>query len=285
MKIQAIILVAFMALGLSAYGNDVDTIRVINNPGRVVITEKNGTVSVQVKDESGDASKDYKYDVRRSSSSLKLEDYDDDDEDADKKWDLFVGGLYVGWGHSNGHDAAKGATGLSREVGILNLLGVSYNFNPRSSLSLGAGVAGKWYNLKSEYLFEEPDPANHPGMLTVNRNWPAGASKTKSTFSNVMVQFPLLYHQGFGKKFNIMVGPVLNWNVYATNDNIFDVDRTTTKTSTKGMHQRKVTVDGIIGVGHRAVGVYFRYSPMNIFENGYGPKINNTWTLGLMIGL
>lgn len=283
MKIQTIILLMFMALSMTAQASDVDTVRVIENPSKVVITENKGAVSVVVNGESGNPAKEYRYDVNRKPvKNVVLEDYDDDDdEDADKKWDFMVSGLYIGWGHSTGHDAAKGATSLTREVGILNLLGVGYNFGPRSCLSLGAGFAGKWYNLKKDYMYGEVTPE----VLTVNKGWPAGASDTKSTLSMMTVQFPLLYHQGFGKKFNIMVGPVLNWNIYATYNNKYKVDRTTTQTSTTGVHQRKVTVDGVIGVGNRAMGVYFRYSPMNVFENNYGPKINNTWTLGLILGL
>lgn len=292
MNFRFFLLLSCLVPALSMMAATADTVKVINNPGKVTVIKKNGEVKLNVAGIDGDAGKTYTYTVKTDDD----EDYDVDGNthsgkgivfnrkkcaasDSVPHFDVFISGLYLGWGHTNAAGEHHGTTGKTFEVGVLNVVGLAYHFGDRNRLSLGVGYQAKYHELKKSYTFASPAE----NELTIEP-FPADYKKTLSQLVVHSVQFPLLYAKGFGKKFWAYGGGVMNWNFYASYDSNYKNGRTRVNTNTKGLSQRKITFDALVGVQWNNLGVYFRYSPQSIFKDGYGPKLNKSWTLGLAVG-
>lgn len=72
----------------------------------------------------------------------------------------------------------------------------------------------------------------------------------------------------------------MNWNVYAKCKTKYTENKVKTAFTYKDLKQKKITFDVIGGLSYHGLAVYCRYTPGNLFKNGYGPEIKNTWTLG-----
>ena len=164
MKIQTIILLMFMALGMTAQASDIDTVRVIENPSKVVITENKGIVSVVVNGESGNPAKEYRYDVPVTMYP-------------DGEWyvepDDMIGYVKTGYEGSTAGNCAKAFFNAWKSMDIdtmLELCSTAWKeeqVNPRVSLlmRMGSGTLLK-------YAIDEIQAGDSPGnwacpMLTV----------------------------------------------------------------------------------------------------------------------
>ena len=281
--------VACMA-AFSSLASHADTVRVINNPERVVITENDGKVSVVVNGENGNAQNTYTYQSKNKDSE-KTDDEDSrdygvripfkkGDTRTGGRWEVFFGGVYLGWGHTNATGAWHGTTGKTFEVGVLNVIGLGYHFGDRNRLSLGMGYQAKYHALKKGYCFAD-DAQNN----VVIANYPANYDHTSSEVLVHTMQVPLLYAKGFGKRCWIYGGGTMNWNFHATYNNHYELEnKKSVNETTRKLHQRKISFDMLAGVQWRGLGVYFRYSPKALFKEGYGPELNKSWTVGLSLG-
>ncbi len=78
------------------------------------------------------------------------------------------------------------------------------------------------------------------------------------------------------KKFTFGLGPVMNFNTYASIKNRYrDADGNKHKDVYKQIHQRPITVDimGELSI-YNKVSIYAKYSPMSILNSTYGDGIN-----------
>ena len=293
MNFKSIIMLVCLLPALSAMAATADTVKVINNPGKVTVIKKNGEVKFNVSGIDGEAGKTYTYTVRT----------DDDDNDDGKEeqehegkglvfnrkncasngtsphFDVFLSGVYLGWGHTNAAGEYHGTTSTTFQVGVLNLVGVAYHFGDRNRLSLGVGYQAKYHELKKAYTFASPVEKS-----LIIEKFPSEYKKTASQLLVHSVQFPLLYGKGFGKKFWAYGGGVMNWNFYASFDSNYKNNRTQVMTNTNGLNQRKITFDALVGLQWNHLGVYFRYSPQPVLNDGYGPKLNKSWNVGIALG-
>lgn len=204
----------------------------------------------------------------------------EEEVEPEKKWKIFTGGVYFGAGHASLHDGLGHASGVTWEVGLLNAIGVSYNFGNCNRLSLGFGYAAKFYKLKDRMHFT----SNDEGVVSIVP-FADNMHKTTSTLTIHSFQFPLLYSRGLSNgKCTIWGGAIMNTNFYASYDRTYRLDNTTYNESTNHIHQRVVTFDAIVGVQYKILSLYCRYSPQNRFKSGYGPKLDHSWTLGLSFG-
>lgn len=194
-------------------------------------------------------------------------------------WEVFLSGVYFGWGGTDAHDADSGLLGTTRECGILNVVGVALKFGDRNRFSLGAGFQFRNYRLTQGHRFATATT----GVTSIDLVNPTH-EKPASDLYSYTVQFPLLYGKGFGKKFWVFAGGVMDWNCYAREYYQYSVDKTKYSESTRGLRQRKLTFDIVAGVTWNGIGAYFRYSPQPVFESGYGPKFDKTWMVGLALG-
>lgn len=203
------------------------------------------------------------------------------DDEKIKHWSITTNGFYVGLGVKHNWDAINN----SFEVGLLNVAAVNYNSLHGQNLSLGVGIHHRSYSMKRPVMLVRDDFSDAVIMSTYPSN---DVDKIKNRSSNLnmwTVQFPLLFSQKIVKKLDITVGGILNWNTYARVDNHYELDNVEYDTKFKGLKQKKVSVDVMGALTWNALGFYCRYSPGKFFEDGHGPEIKNTWTLGLTIGL
>ncbi len=192
-------------------------------------------------------------------------------------WSADFKGLYFGLGSGS----FNGCGSLVKEVGVLQVVGAKYTFGDRNSFSLGAGYQYKTYALKKDYRFDTDVLSG----ATVIDMWEPNTAKTSSLLRLHTIQFPLTYAKGFGKKWHITVGGVLNWNFYASYNNSFKENNTTYSSTTNKLCQRKVSADVLVGVAYNKIALYARYSPCKLFKSGCGPEIDNVWTIGIGLGL
>ena len=75
----------------------------------------------------------------------------------------------------------------------------------------------------------------------------------------------------------------MNWNYKAHVNNHYIIGKTTYDITQRGLKQNKITFDVIGGLTFSHTGIYFRFSPNEVFKKGYGPEIKNTWTMGGII--
>ncbi len=196
----------------------------------------------------------------------------------EKHFQIFLSDAYIGWG---GNSTANSEYIKKRhsEVGILNFVAFGYNFNQhRTMVSAGIGFNWSGYRLKKPAQWTRSDD----GVVWISTT----AEPYKNHRASLLVrsmQFPIMIHHNLGHRFNIAAGPVLNWNFYASMSNGYDKDKDDYVVTTRGLHQRKFSVDGIVRLTWRGVGAYLRYSPQSLFKRGYGPEIKNRWSIGLMI--
>lgn len=289
--IAAIITLPSLCFATEAQNND--TIKVINNPNQVVVTQHKDTVLLHVDGSEND--KDYRYECRvtpkhhhglnvmqREGNELEFRHPFKrcDTTDTKRHMQVFTSDIYFGFGSSQfgaaNDDAIKQAF---TQVGILNLLALGYEFNRnRSRLSLGLGFNWAWHKLRSPYFWSRSDD----GVLGYELN--ATDYKNHSATLRLMsMQFPLMFNQSLGKQWSLAVGAILNWNYYAEFRNSYSLDKSDYSITTHGLHQRKLSFDYIAMVSWHGLGAYFRYAPQSVFKPGFGPEINNRWSIGLVL--
>lgn len=293
--ISAAAIITLPALCFASEAPDVDTIKVVDNPNQVVITQDDNTVLLHVDGSATD--KDYRYECRVTPTShphgLNVMDREgsgvefchpfkrccDDSTRTKHHMQVFASDIYFGIGSYHGGDASGAFKKAFPEVGILNFLALGYEFNKnRSRLSLGLGFNWSWYSLHDPYYWNrsnagvlgyEMDASTHDGH--------------NATLRLMSMQFPLMFNQSLGKRWSLAVGAILNWNYYAEFKNSYRQAKSNYSVTTHGLYQRKLSFDYIAMVSWHGLGAYFRYAPQSLFKPGFGPKIDNRWSIGLVL--
>ena len=203
------------------------------------------------------------------------------DDESTKRWAIFTDGIYVGMGVKHSWDLVNNSV----ESGLLNVVGLRFNSLHGQTLSLGAGIHHRSYSMKRPNMLTRAAASQ---IVTVIP-YPSeiiGEIKNRSSNLNMWtMQFPLMFTQRIYKKLNIGVAGIMNWNFYARVDNHYELNMTDYDIRHKNLKQKKLNFDVLGTLTWNQIGVYCRYSPGKFFEEGYGPEIKNTWTLGLIVGL
>ena len=273
-----------------------DTVKVINNPKQVVITQSDNEALVSVMgDGAGD---DYSYDYRVTSGRhgrvIGMEREGTEVEfrlpfmkskcDSLKRPRLYVFLSDVYFGAGSAHVGAEGRDAFKKtvsEVGVLNFVALGYEFNRRHSrISLGMGFNWGFYRLNDNYFWSRDES----GVVGFVPN-PDHPDKHHATLSLWSMQFPLMYNHSLGnkKRWSLAAGIVMNWNGFASFTNSYRDGKSDYSVTTRGLCQRKLSFDCIGMVSWHGIGAYFRYSPQSLFKTGFGPEIKNRWTLGLVL--
>ncbi len=203
------------------------------------------------------------------------------DDEKTKHWSIITNGFYMGMGVKHNWDAINN----SFEVGLLNFAAVNYNSLHGQNLSLGVGIHHRSYSMKRPVMLVRDNFSDAVIMSTYPDNDVDMIKNRSSNLNMWTVQFPLMFTQKIVKKLDITVGGILNWNTYARVDNHYEIDKVEYDTKFKGLKQKKISFDVMGALSWNELGVYCRYSPGKFFEDGHGPEIKNTWTLGLTLGL
>ncbi len=277
-----------------------DTVKVIENPQRVIITEDSTGSHITVLSKDAEATNNnekgviYNYNVAHQgdaqvNTTQKSSDWNlrfpfqrvDTAIENKHHWSLILDGFYFGFGWPNvksGVPAFKNNIGHEYEFGVMNLIGLQYSTNHKQYISFGFGIETRRYHMHNEqiYLFKDEHD-----MIDVT-TFPDGAGKRSSNLCLTSLQFPLIFRQSVGN-FKFSVAGIMNINVggsisnhYRLGDNDFDI-------TTKNIGQRKITFDVMGGICYKALGLYVRYRPQNVLKNGRGPQFN-TLSTGIILG-
>ena len=290
------LIVAIMALPSLCAASDAikdDSVKVIKNPEQVTITKRDGAFRINV--EGNETDKDYRYEYfvkERYDGKLYVQESEGgkmrfshpfskcDSSYKKPHWQVFTSDLMFGWG---GHSVASADRDLLKksmsEIGILNLVSLARVFNQgRSRVSFGVGFNWHRYNLYSPYFWARSNEGVLGyGVLTEQFD------KHRATLIVRSMQFPLMFNQSLGKRWNIALGAVMNWNFYADYHNSYRIGKTNYTETTHGLNQRKISFDGIAMLSWHGLGAYFRYSPQSVMKDGWGPEMKNRWTLGIVL--
>ena len=202
-------------------------------------------------------------------------------KESNSHWTVEANGFYLGMGVKHNWDAINN----SFEVGLLNVLSVNYNSLHGQNLSLGAGIHHRSYSMKRPGMLVRDD-VKHAVVLESYPDLGTDVVKNRSSNLNMWtVQVPLMFRQRIVKKLEIGVAGIMNWNTYARVDNHYEFNKVDYDTKFKALKQEKINFDFMGTLTWHGTGIYCRYSPGKFFEDGCGPEIKKTWTVGLMIAL
>ena len=274
-----------VALGFAtAHAQSPDTVTVIETPHQVVITETPSGTSVKVMGQKDNEDYSYTYTMQHASNDTVHTTSDWELNYPFKKsnnkkyhWSIVCSGLYFGAGLATSYDLVNN----SFNWGILNIASLNYNTLHGQQFSIGVGYDNKRFSLKRPNCFVMDEATNIVGI----ESYPEGTVDRSSVLSVRTIQFPLQFQQFFGKKFHITLGGTMNWNVYAKCNTHYKVNKTHHDVSYRGIKQNKLIFDVYGALSYNRIGVYCRYSPCNLFKQGFGTEIKNTWMLGAIIAL
>ena len=289
--LAAILALPSLCLARDAIKND--SVKVIKNPKQVTIIKGKDRMRLNV--DGNDTDKDYTYEYYvKARDDGKLFAYEseggrvrychpftrNDSSWRKPHWEVFTSDLMFGWGgHSvDALDRDRVKKSMS-EIGILNLIALGRVFNQgRSTVSLGVGFNWHRYGLESPYFWHRTTEGTL-GYMEFGEPF----DKHRATLLVRSMQFPLMFNQSLGKRWNVAVGAVMNWNFYADVRNSYRMGKTDYNETTRGLNQRKISFDGIAMLSWHGLGVYFRYAPQSVMKANYGPELKNRWTLGLVL--
>ncbi len=171
---------------------------------------------------------------------------------------------------ANAKYSSSQSVGSSWEIMWTIMEWEKYKYGKHNGFSVGFGV--DWRNFRidgRQYFYKAGD-----GMLS-EQNYPAGYEPDFSRIKVFSLQIPVMWKYRT-KKFTFGLGPVMNFNTYASIKNRYrDADGKKHKELYKHIHQRPVTVDIMASVKFiNWVGIYVKYSPMTLFSSTYGDDIN-----------
>lgn len=296
MKKFNLLLLSAMIIGGagSAFAASDGPTKVFRDPNKVTITENDNEVVVNVDGYGKDDSMKYEYRISGTQNgklqTTKSETQkfvnnpfkkDDDSTNLKPRFELFFSDFYFGWGGNKVDGANRDIIkNTVNEVGILNVLGLGYKFNAnRSRLSLGLGFGWSWYKLNNPYFWSRN---NDTGVLGLEEKI-GTFDKHRASLTIRSLQVPFMFSQQLPQHWNVALGAVMNWNLYASYTNGYREIKTDFNENTRGLNQRKITFDFITMVTWHGFGAYFRYAPQSLFKNEWGPEIKNRWTLGVVV--
>ncbi|MDR1938761.1 MAG: outer membrane beta-barrel protein [Tannerellaceae bacterium] len=183
--------------------------------------------------------------------------------------------------HINDIDGVSLHSGSSLEYN-LNFWEDEFLFSPKSGWALVTGLGMRWsrYRIAGNHYFAET------GGVTSFHPAPDGVTYSASKLNITSLTIPLLLEWQNRRKRSIplfisagVVGVIKTASssrvTYQGNKN---------RKMDSGMNLRPITYDILLQAGLKGIGVYAKYSPMELFESGKGPKIHPV-SIGLQIHL
>lgn len=203
-------------------------------------------------------------------------------------FDLTVlGGVTFGFVDPIGTPASMSdvSMGKSYEIGLPELLMVRYSFGRRHSIGAGMEMFWRNYRMTGNNRFVK----GADGAIGVEP-FPDDVDGSFSRLKTFTLGFPIAYHYHspiklFGKqRLRFTVAVALNWNSHGSlRSKWIDADGRECIYKVNNIGQRKFTTDLSFAVGIRYVGLYVKYSPMDVLADGRGPSFK-TLSTGLRLG-
>lgn len=277
------------SLMASEFVNPTDTtIRIDNKRIEISETEDRMKVRIYESDERGDEienekvfeghyknGQSYERRYHRRSLNIPLPTWD---RDFDSHWAGFgMGFANFADGNFNINDV-DGVT-LKSEKSLeynLNFLEKSFPIS-KYNWAIVTGVGMRWsrYRIKTNEYFKE----NEEGITVLN-SAPEGITYSKSKLNITSLTIPVLLEwqsrRVQGERFFLSAG-VVGVIKTISSSKVEYRDSNNKKQKEKmdrGMNIRPVTMDFLIQGGYDWIGFYMKYSPIELFEGGKGPKVH-----------
>lgn len=260
----------FLIIPALSQAADNDTL-VINRPQKVTIITNDSLLNIKVKGREGDNDYVYEETAHMVGSNFVRERSDNGNnlpkvpigKDDDSKMDLTA---HLGFGFilpqkvSSGMDYSFGQSG---EIFFTPLVFDLYMNKTKGDLiSLGFGLDWRDYRMKNDVRFIK----GQDGKVALG-SYPQGA---KPKFSRILVfglSMPLIYQHQFNKHWGFGLGPVFNWNTYATIKTKYKMDGGTHEFKEKKINQQKFTIDAMVMLSNPVLDLYMKYCPMDVLKD------------------
>ena len=269
--------------GLGSYANTVqDTIIVVNQAKKVTIEKKHNSMSVKV--EGSEDNPGYFYSQRMEVDSTAAVIIEEKNADWDfnipfinknsktKKYrgNLCVGGF--GFGVVNAIETSEGMDmdmGASYEFSLDHLLRFNYNVLPATSVSMGFGMTWRNYRMTGRTRFIKE------GDKLVLGAYPEGSDIKFSRLKVFSLTVPFMINQSLGRKVVFSVGPVVNFNTHASLKTRYTLNGEKVKETDNNIHQNRMTIDLMVKLRFKSLGIYAKYSPSDMLNTEFGPKFRS----------
>lgn len=304
---QSIFFISLISMALlqyapEAFAGDVrtetpDTLLITDQPSRIVITESvaGSVISVSGIDDNAELHEEITTEYPRdasvtarqsdtSSLSFKIAGFLDTGKKSGSGWDVYIDGICLGLSNPMGMGPDHGLQwSKSIEIGWLECFGVGYTWG-KTAVSIGLGFDWRNYKITTSdrYLAATPEKG-----IEWAYDLPEGSHLKNSRLKVFSLQLPLLFRAGIpGSSLNVKVGPVFNFNTYASLLTKYDdAYGNRNELFTTAIRPRRFTLDifGSLSL-NKAVGLYVRYSPMKVMD-APGSLNFRPLTVGIGIGI
>ncbi len=269
-----------------------DTVKIIENPGRVIVSRTADTTLIEVETENDYGNETFSY-------SITVEDSVDPDSDADLDFEIpfgigkdklhrkkrsrlqtsafACGNIFIG---QRFNYSDKGNVKNSIEWGVRDLIGIRWSRGDYCpSFSIGLGLGTRRYLAQQGFMYS--CIGSNLVLVPVEEG-----CRVKSTELNVFnFQIPLLVTIPVGCDLKFIIGGIGCFNTYARAHTEIENGPTKIKTTYKGIQQRLFTSELLCSLGVCDIlGVYVSWSPMTLFQSPYGPQLKS-WSIGATLNL
>ena len=275
-KIMILMLLAVSATANASEDNDTLTIR---KPAKVHIIAGDSIQKIKVYGREGDDNYRYENTIQLVDSN-----YVSSVNINKERWDLSVGvgrkngfrnviSMHIGAGLCNPIGAnfqGSRSVGSSWEIFWTIAQWDRYTPSDKNWYSVGIGVDWRNYRTDGRYYFTRLSD----GTITEDR-YPDGYDPRFSRIKVFSLNVPLLWGHKFNNNFQFAIGPVINFNTYASIKNrYYDAEGEGHKDVFKHIHQKPVTVDLMAIVKLLNFQIYGKYSPMETLSSTYAADVN-----------
>lgn len=273
-------LLATCGMQVSAQTNNTDTL-VVEKPELVTIISTDSTYNVQIQGASGQSDYLYTQEIALNGRQTTIiKEYAQGFEFSlpfkkKKHCDrnsIITGGL--GFGFVNALNAPAGMNvkmGASYEIMWMHI--VAYQWRPSchasASFSIGVGINWKNYRMTGKNQFIQTY-----GDMTVGA-YPENANSDFSRLKVFSWSVPLQYQQNLPAKMRLVLGPVINFNTYASLLTEYQLEERKQRYFSKHIHQNPVTVDLMGSLHFNNIGFYVKYAPTHVLDTEFGPSFNS----------
>ena len=273
------LLSALSAFMLTAHANETQDTLTVNHPQKVVVVSQDSLLKVQIFGRDNDST--YRYE-----SSLQTVDSNYvSTSTIGSDWSFSIGafgkkrhanrGTLVQSNFFIGFNAPSGPSTMSfKPFESWELWWLIADFNTAlwhsgSEVSVGVGVDWRNYRIGDRQQFVKADD----GTVSAEP-LPNGSDPQFSRIKVFSLTFPVRYHY-YNKGWGFSLGPVFNLNTYASIKTRYKLNGDKQKTVYKHIHQAPFTVDVMGTFVTPLLNFYAKYSPCNVLDTTYGPKIHS----------
>ena len=267
-----------------------DTVKIIENANKVIISKSADTTLIEVETEKGYEKDVFSYSVTvDDSDNLESDDSfdfeipfgigkDDRLSSSGRKLQtsyFVMGNVYLG---KRFNYSGKANVKNSFEVGVRNLIGIRWSYGSYTpSFSIGFGYGAQRYSAQEGFMYAKEGSRLYLAPAT------EGAEVSSTELQVFTFQIPLLFTIPIGRTVEFVAGAVDCFNTYACASSEIKIDSSKYKTTYKGLQQRLFTAELTASIGVCDIlGVYASWSPMTLFQAPYGPQLKS-WSIGATI--